>query len=177
MNPINFAAVPDSILPSADATYNLGSPSFEWNNIYAKTSIQITGVGVAIAKFGGTGADGALTITSGTTNISASSAAVLIKNYTSVSITGTAYVQFTTPNTNGTVMHHANRRAMLPSLHLQHRCSTLQEWEPQGARPYRRLPAGQTGNARNQWRRHLERHRRRRRSIAILWCGPAALFQ
>ena len=101
--PLPLGALPDNIIPAADATYNLGSSSKEWNNIYAKTGIYVNNIGVAIAKFGGTGADGALTVTSGTTTISASSAAVVTKNYTSVSITSTAYVQFTTPNTNGTV--------------------------------------------------------------------------
>lgn len=54
--------------------------------------------------FGGTGSDGALTISSGTTSISAASAVVLEKNYSSISITGTASLQFTTPNTNGTII-------------------------------------------------------------------------
>ncbi len=52
--------------------------------------------------FGGTGADGALSISSGTTTIDLGFAAVVVKNYTSISITGTANVVFTNPNTNGT---------------------------------------------------------------------------
>jgi hypothetical protein len=36
---VNFAAIPDTLLPAADGTYNLGSPTFEWNNIYAKSGI------------------------------------------------------------------------------------------------------------------------------------------
>lgn len=55
-------------------------------------------------KFGGTGADGALAITSGATNIDCANAAVVIKNYTSISITGTGSLTFTNPNTNGTVI-------------------------------------------------------------------------
>src|SRR5277367_6704134 len=89
MYPINLAAVPDSIIPAADATYNLGSPSFEWNNVYAKAGIFVNGVGVSVAKFGGNGADGALTVTSGTTTINCANAAVVVKNYSSISITGT----------------------------------------------------------------------------------------
>lgn len=56
------------------------------------------------AKAGGTGSDGALSITSGTTTISASSAAYVEKNYTSVSITGTGNLAFSTPATAGTTV-------------------------------------------------------------------------
>lgn len=53
-------------------------------------------------KFGGTGADGALSITSGATNINLGGAQVFVKNYTSISITGTGYLTFTNPHANGT---------------------------------------------------------------------------
>lgn len=53
-------------------------------------------------KFGGTGEDGALTITSGTTTINCLNAAVVVKNYSSISITGTGQLAFSNPNTNGT---------------------------------------------------------------------------
>jgi hypothetical protein len=55
-------------------------------------------------KFGGTGADGALSISSGTTTIDLANASVVVKNYTSVSITGTAVLTFSNPNTNGTII-------------------------------------------------------------------------
>jgi len=55
-------------------------------------------------KFGGTGADGALAIASGTTTIDLANAAVVVKNYTSISITGTGVLAFINPNTNGTVI-------------------------------------------------------------------------
>jgi hypothetical protein len=55
-------------------------------------------------KFGGTGADGALTITSGTTTIDCANALIVEKNYTSVSITGTGTLSFINPNTNGTTV-------------------------------------------------------------------------
>lgn len=65
----------------------------------------VTAAGLASAvKFGGTGADGALAITSGTTTISLGSAAVFIKNYTSISITGTGALAFSNPNANGTLI-------------------------------------------------------------------------
>lgn len=102
--PIPLAAVPDSIIPAADATYNLGSPSFEWNNVYAKAGIFVNGVGVSVAKFGGNGTDGALIITSGTTTINCGNAAVVVKNYSSISITGTGALAFSNPHANGTII-------------------------------------------------------------------------
>lgn len=55
-------------------------------------------------KFGGTGADGALTITSGTTTIDLAGAVSVIKNYTSISITGTGALAFSNPHANGTLV-------------------------------------------------------------------------
>jgi len=55
-------------------------------------------------KFGGDGSDGALTITSGATNIDLGSAQVVIKNYSSISITGTGSLTFSNPHANGTVV-------------------------------------------------------------------------
>jgi hypothetical protein len=55
-------------------------------------------------KFGGDGSDGALTISSGTTNIDLGSAQVVIKNYTSISITGTGALSFSNPHANGTIL-------------------------------------------------------------------------
>jgi hypothetical protein len=40
---INLAAVANSIIPDADGTRNLGSPSFEWNNLYIKSGIFLNG--------------------------------------------------------------------------------------------------------------------------------------
>lgn len=57
-----------------------------------------------MVKFGGTGADGALAISSGTTTIDLSNAAVVVKNYTSISITGTGALAFSNPHTNGTLI-------------------------------------------------------------------------
>lgn len=55
--------------------------------------------------FGGTGADGALSISSGTTTIDLGNATSVTKNYTSISITGTANLAFSNPNsTYGTVV-------------------------------------------------------------------------
>lgn len=56
------------------------------------------------SKFGGTGADGALSSSSGATNIDLGGAQVVIKNYTSISITGTGGLTFTNPHANGTII-------------------------------------------------------------------------
>lgn len=58
----------------------------------------------APARFGGTGADGALSISSGTTTIDCGGARVLVKNYTSISITGTGKLAFTNKHGSGTVV-------------------------------------------------------------------------
>lgn len=58
----------------------------------------------AVKKFGGDGTDGALTISSGTTTIDLANAAIVIKNYSSVSITGTGALAFTNPHANGTLV-------------------------------------------------------------------------
>lgn len=55
-------------------------------------------------KFGGNGSDSALNISSGTTSYDLGGAAVFTKNFTSISITGTANVTFTNPNANGTII-------------------------------------------------------------------------
>ncbi len=56
------------------------------------------------AVFGGTGADGALSITSGTTTIDLGGAREFVKNYSSISITGTGNLAFTNPHANGTII-------------------------------------------------------------------------
>ena len=59
----------------------------------------ITGKG----NFGGNGADGAFSFSSGTNTVSAASAAIFFKNYTSISLTGTAVMAFSNPHANGTI--------------------------------------------------------------------------
>ena len=55
-------------------------------------------------SFGGDGSDGALSISSGTTTLDIAGARILIKNYTSISITGTAKLAFSNPHANGTLV-------------------------------------------------------------------------
>lgn len=54
--------------------------------------------------FGGTGADGALSVSSGTTTIDLLNSPVFIKNYTSISVTGTAVIAFINPAPGGTLI-------------------------------------------------------------------------
>lgn len=58
----------------------------------------------AMVRFGGTGADGALAIAAGTTTIDLGGAAYVVKNYTSIAITGTGKLAFTNPHANGTIV-------------------------------------------------------------------------
>lgn len=55
-------------------------------------------------KFGGNGADGALSISSGTTTIDCASAKIKILNYSSISITGTGKLAFSNPHASGTII-------------------------------------------------------------------------
>lgn len=61
-------------------------------------------VRTGVALFGGTGADGALNDTSGTNTLSLANAALVVKNYTSINISGGATRNFSNPNTNGTII-------------------------------------------------------------------------
>lgn len=55
-------------------------------------------------RFGGTGADGALSISSGTTTLDIAGARIFVKNYTSIAITGTAKLAFSNPHAEGTII-------------------------------------------------------------------------
>ncbi len=55
-------------------------------------------------QIGGDGSDGALSVSSGTTNIDLGSVAFFVKNYSSISITGTGKITFTNPHANGTII-------------------------------------------------------------------------
>ena len=61
-------------------------------------------VGSTGASFGGDGTDGALAISSGTTTLDLEGAAVVVKNYISVSITGAGQLAFSNPHPNGTII-------------------------------------------------------------------------
>lgn len=67
--------------------------------VYADNIPQLTQ-----GTFGGDGSDGALSISSGTTTLSAASASTLVKNYTSISITSTGKLAFSNPHSGGTIV-------------------------------------------------------------------------
>ncbi len=56
------------------------------------------------SAFGGTGADGALALTSGITYLDLGGASTFVKNYTSISITGTGGLAFKNASASGTVI-------------------------------------------------------------------------
>ena len=62
-------------------------------------------LGSTPVAFGGTGVDGALSITSGTTTIDLGGAEIVYLNYTSVSITGTGKLAFTNKAAAGTLVY------------------------------------------------------------------------
>lgn len=61
-------------------------------------------VDTTMLAFGGTGADGALNVTSGTTTIDLTGLQYFIKNYTSINISAGATVNFINPHANGTII-------------------------------------------------------------------------
>ena len=81
--------------------FYFGSPTR--NVIFDGTDMTVNGYSVQNKfSFGGDGSDGAFTTTTGTTTIDATGLAYIIKNYTSVSITGDATVTISNPHTSGT---------------------------------------------------------------------------
>lgn len=71
---------------------------------YTENSFNVYKGGSTIVKFGGSGADGALAITSGTTTLDISSAQIFEKNYTSISITSTGKLAFSNAKAEGTIV-------------------------------------------------------------------------
>lgn len=71
--------------------------------VYDGTNMQLISPTGKIVR-GGTGSDGALAVSSGTTTINLGGASVVEKNYTSISITGTGVVNFSNPAAGGTII-------------------------------------------------------------------------
>ena len=68
-------------------------------------SVTIGGVVLTTrGSFGGSGTDGALAITTGTTTLDLGGSLTFFKNYTSISITGDGKLAFSNPHANGTVI-------------------------------------------------------------------------
>lgn len=74
--------------------------------VYDGTDFQIVSnfTSTDSIKFGGNGSDGALSISSGTTNIDVGGARIFVRNYSSISITGTGKLTFSNPHSAGTII-------------------------------------------------------------------------
>ena len=82
------------IFTTASSTFN-ATTTFSGPALFSKTSN---------IAFGGTGSDGYLNITSGTTTVDCNYAPVCVKNYTDLSITGTGVLAFSNPYNYGTTI-------------------------------------------------------------------------
>ena len=76
---------------------------YPWSAGDILTATDLNAAIAAAAKFGGTGTDGALSISSGTTTLDFASAQYIVKNYTSISITSTGVLGFSNPHANGSI--------------------------------------------------------------------------
>ncbi len=76
---------------------------------------------------GGSGADGALSITSGTTTINLGGAKVYVLNYTTISITGTGALAFSNPASDGTavIINYTTSAVLTSSATPMINCSGL----------------------------------------------------
>lgn len=80
------------------AVFSGPSGTLPTSSVDANYTVAIKGT------FGGDGSDGPLAISSGTTTIDLGSASTVIKQYSSISITGTGGLAFSNPHTNGTIV-------------------------------------------------------------------------
>ena len=92
----NDALVGTSGTPSSSNKYVTNDDTTGTGSIYRASSFSTI--------FGGNGSDGALSISSGTTTIDCANQDLIVKNYTSISITGTGALTFINPGTNGTIV-------------------------------------------------------------------------
>lgn len=77
-----------------DLSAYTGALAVTGTSTLATTTVSGVDVGTHLSKFGGTGADGALNITSGTTTIDCANQNICVKNYTSITISGTGALAF-----------------------------------------------------------------------------------
>lgn len=108
-----FIATSSNYVWSGNNSYT-GTSTFSGsltNNASTTFTATTTFSGTFISKFGGTGADGALSISSGSSTIDLGNAAVVEKNYSSISITGTGWLNLINPATNGTTLVLKSRGA------------------------------------------------------------------
>lgn len=141
---VNGANAGDVIMgDDASGSYAMWDDSAGTFNVFAD-NVPVTTTGT----FGGDGSDGALTLTSGTTTISAASAALLVKNYTSISITSTGELDFSNPHAGGTLVILKSQgnvalTSTAPSIDLRGMGATVAT-EPNGLMLGTNTPAGQT---------------------------------
>lgn len=79
-------------------------PIKTWNAGDVVNASDLNGNFALTGRFGGTGSDGPLSISSGTTTIDLAGQALVVKNYTSISITGTGALAFINPHANGSLI-------------------------------------------------------------------------
>jgi hypothetical protein len=91
----------DSEVTAGTATGSTGAKLFVTP---AKLATNLNTQIASKIKFGGTGSDGALTITTGTTTVDLASAQFKELNYSSISITGDGKLAFSNPHANGTTI-------------------------------------------------------------------------
>jgi len=107
-----FFSQPLKPIPNASTTVRGFAEQATDAEVLARTSTGATGAPLfvnpsslsSLVKFGGTGADGALTISSGTTTLDLAGAIMFTRNYSSISITGTGVLAFSNPHANGTTI-------------------------------------------------------------------------
>ena len=92
------------LLGNGTATIGTIAPGTSGNVLASNGTTWASSAPASGSKFGGTGADGALNITSGTTTLDLGASSFFIRNYTSMSITGTGKLAFTNPGGSGTVI-------------------------------------------------------------------------
>lgn len=87
-------------------TFSAGFISTASSTVNANLNVATTTSSTNIIGkgFGGTGEDGALTLTTGTTTINLAGATVVEKNYSSISITGDAAIEFSNPAAGGSIV-------------------------------------------------------------------------
>jgi hypothetical protein len=76
----------------------------QWNAGDFVEAADLNGNFTPLYMFGGNGTDGALSIAAGTTTINVGAVQIFIKNYSSISITGTGVLNFSNPHANGTII-------------------------------------------------------------------------
>lgn len=96
-------------LSGSSGTPGSGNKYVTENDVATNTASKIVRRGsdnkvAGTVSVGGTGVDGALSISSGTTTIDCAGASYVTKNYTSISITGTGKLAFSNPNSAGTII-------------------------------------------------------------------------